>query len=70
MESMPAEGTVESKFGIYKSAVLVQSNKITYYREIEKFSGRFPPSDYAELVNFYDEIYKSDRNRIVLVKKD
>ncbi|MBW7892488.1 MAG: DUF3857 and transglutaminase domain-containing protein [Chitinophagaceae bacterium] len=70
VESMPGEVTVESKFGIYKSAVQVQSNKITYYRDIEKFSGRFPPSDYAELVNFYDEIYKSDRNRIVLVKKD
>ncbi|HEX5027013.1 MAG TPA: transglutaminase-like domain-containing protein, partial [Agriterribacter sp.] len=70
IEAMPSPVTVESKFGKYSASVDVQPDKIVYYRSIEKFSGEFPPSEYNELVKFYDELYKADRSRVVLVKKD
>lgn len=70
LESIPPPVTLESKFGIYKASVSVEENKIVYYRSIEKYSGRFPASDYNELVKFYDQLFKADRSRVVLVKKN
>ena len=70
IENMPPPVNIESKFGRYSASVDVQADKIIYYRSIEKFSGRFPPSDYNELVKFYDQLYKADRSRVVLVKKN
>ncbi|HRO47806.1 DUF3857 and transglutaminase domain-containing protein [Agriterribacter sp.] len=70
VENMPAPVKIESKFGTYIASVDVQADKMIYYRSIEKFSGRFPPSDYNELVKFYDQLYKADRSRVVLVKKE
>ncbi len=45
-------------------------DKILYYRNMKQYSGRFPAKDYNDLVEFYDVIYKADRTKIVLVKKD
>jgi hypothetical protein len=70
VENMPAPVKIESKFGKYSASVDVQPDQIIYYRNIEKFSGQFPPSDYNELVKFYDQLYKADRSRVVLVKKE
>jgi transglutaminase-like putative cysteine protease len=70
VEAMPPAVKIETKFGNYASSVKVQSNKIIYYRYMERFSGQFSPSDYNELVRFFDEIYKADRSRVVLVKKE
>jgi Domain of Unknown Function with PDB structure (DUF3857)/Transglutaminase-like superfamily len=67
-ESIPQDTKIESKFGKYSSSVKVGSDKITYCRSYEHYSGRFPPKDYQELVKFYDTIYKADRNKVVLVK--
>lgn len=67
-ESIPQDAKIESKFGKYAASVRLSGDKITYYRSYEHYSGRFPPKDYAELVKFYDAIYKADRNKVVLVK--
>lgn len=67
-ESMPADVKVESKFGKYRSSVKLEDNSIKYYRHYEHYSGRFPAKDYAELVKFYESIYKADRGKVVLVK--
>jgi hypothetical protein len=69
-EAIPQDIKVESKFGKYSASVKLSGNKITYYRNYEHFSGRFPPSDYAELVKFYEAIHKADRSRVVLVKNE
>jgi len=37
---------------------------------MEQYSGRFPAKDYGELVSFFESIYKADRNKVVLVKKE
>ncbi|MBX3239954.1 MAG: DUF3857 domain-containing protein [Chitinophagaceae bacterium] len=70
VEAQPAPVFIESQFGNYSSNVEIQPGKIIYYRELKKFSGRFPSAEYNELVKFYDQIYKADRSLVVLVKKD
>jgi hypothetical protein len=35
---------------------------------MEQLSGRFPKTDYAEMVKFYDAIFKADRNKLVFIK--
>jgi len=70
LESLPAPVSVESKFGKYSNSLKMSGNKIYYYRKMENYSGRYPAKEYIAMVNFYDAIYKADRNRIVLVKKD
>ena len=67
-ESVPADVFIESKFGKYKASILMDQNKIIYTRSIEQFSGSFPKTDYPEMLKFYDDIYKSDRNKLVFVK--
>ena len=37
---------------------------------IEHNGGRYPAKEYDDLVKFYDAIYKADRNRVVLIKKE
>jgi hypothetical protein len=69
-EAMPQNVQLESRFGKYRTSVKVEGNKIEYYRLEEKSRSRFPASDYPELVKFQDQVYKADRARIVLVKKD
>ena len=69
-ESIPAGVAIESKFGKYKSSVQLSENKIIYDRSLEHYSGKFPKTDYSDLVKFYDAIFKADRNKIVLVKNE
>jgi len=69
-EATPQPVSVSSQFGNYSCSVRVKENKLTYYRTIEHKSGRYPAREYGDLVKFYEAIYKADRNRVVLVKKD
>ncbi len=69
-ESMPQNISIESKFGKYDAKLKVEGNKIVYYRMHEKPEGRFPAKDYSDLVKFQEQIYKADRAKIVLVKKE
>lgn len=70
VEARPAPTDIKSIFGKYKADVEIKEGKIFYYREIQQFSGKFAASDYAALVKFYDEIFKADRARVALVKKE
>jgi len=67
-ESMPQDVSVSSKFGKYNSSVRFSGSQLFYYRNMEYYGGRFPAKDYAELVKFYETIYKADRNKVVLVR--
>jgi len=69
-EAIPQDMKIQTKFGKYSSSIKVMPDKILYYRNREQYSGTFPPSDYNELVKFYEQIYKADRAKIVLVKKE
>lgn len=67
-EAIPQDISIDGKFGKYAASVKVSDDKIIYYRRWEEAASRFPASDYAELVKFYEQLYKADHNRIVLVK--
>lgn len=67
-EAMPPPVMLFSKFGNYSCSVKLVDNKLYYYRSIEHFSGRYNAASYAELVKFYDRIYKADRAKVVLVR--
>jgi len=60
---------LKTKYGTYYSAAKVVGNKILYRRVREQFSGRFPASEKNEITRFFEDIYKADRRRIVLIKK-
>lgn len=68
-EMLPKEVDLKSKFGNFYSAVKLTGNQLYYYRAMEHTGGRFPAVDYPELVKFYETIYKTDRGKVVLVKK-
>ncbi|MEP7374205.1 MAG: DUF3857 domain-containing protein [Chitinophagaceae bacterium] len=69
-EAMPQPVSINSKFGNYSCSVKLKDSKLYYYRSIEQNSGRYPAKEYDDLVKFYDAIYKADRGRVVLVKKE
>ncbi len=69
-EAIPQPVSITSRFGKYNCSVKLSGNKLIYYRSMERYSGRFSSKDYAELVKFYDDMYKADRNKVVLVKKE
>ena len=60
---------MQSRFGVYKMEFALFGNKLTMNRLCQKKSGRFPKADYKDLVKFYNDIYKADRAKVVLVKK-
>ena len=68
-EAVPQDVYIDGKFGRYSASVKVFPDKIVYYRRREESINRFPPSDYPDLVKFYEKIYKADQSRIVLVKQ-
>jgi len=69
-EAMPRDVIIDSKFGKYSAVVKLADDKLYYFRKLEHYSGRYLAKEYGELVNFYDAIYKEDRNKVVLVKKE
>lgn len=68
-ESVPRDLDLSTRFGNYHVSVRLIGNSLFYYRSVEHFSGRFPAASYPELVQFYETVYKSDRSRVVLIKK-
>jgi Domain of Unknown Function with PDB structure (DUF3857)/Transglutaminase-like superfamily len=69
-ENIPKDISLETKFGKFISTVKISDDTIIYYRFMEQYSGRFPSKKFTELVKFYDQVYKSDRARLVLVKSE
>ncbi|MFY0255027.1 DUF3857 domain-containing transglutaminase family protein [Chitinophaga sp. 30R24] len=69
-ESIPAPVSYISKFGAYTNSIVIQGNTLSYIRKLERKAGTFPAADFPELMKFYATIYKSDRNRLVLLKEE
>lgn len=70
VEALPSGVNLQNKFGQYKISYKVEDNQIMMTRLFERKAGRFPASDYKELLKMYGDMYKADRGKIVLVKKD
>lgn len=69
-EAMPKDVSIEGRFGQYRSSVRFDGDKLVYRRYRQQTAGRFPPSEYTALVKFYEQLYQSDNQRVVLVKKE
>jgi hypothetical protein len=69
LEAVPQDVALKTKFGTYSCTTKLDGNKIIYRRTREQFRGRFPAKDQQELSKFFEDIYKADRARMVLVKK-
>jgi hypothetical protein len=68
VESPFHDTKIETKFGTFNAFAKVMPDKIIYYRKQVFYSGRFPAKDYAELVHYYERVYKADHTKVVLVK--
>jgi hypothetical protein len=69
-ESIPKDVFILSKFGKYSCSVKFTDDKIIYYRSMEQYAGRFPAKEYSDMVAYFEQIYKADRSKVVLVRKD
>lgn len=69
-ESLPREINLTTSFGEYKSNVVLQGDQLVYTRRLVLNKGRFPAADYNKLVKFYDQVYKADRAKVVLIKPE
>jgi transglutaminase-like putative cysteine protease len=70
VEAMPQAVQLKTQFGTYNSSVVLKDNRVIYIRKQVYAAGKFPSSDYKSFVNYFSEIYKADRNKMVLVKKE
>ncbi len=70
LESKSTNLVLNSNYGKYSNRMEIKGDKITYYRELEQYSGRFPAGEYGDVVKFYNEMYDADHTLIVLVKKN
>jgi Domain of Unknown Function with PDB structure (DUF3857)/Transglutaminase-like superfamily len=76
---IPTNYTVESTikpivlktaYGTYSIEFSIVGNLINVIRKNERNQGRFPKEQYGDVLKYFNEIYKADRTKIVLVKKD
>lgn len=70
LEAQMPETSIKTAYGNYTASVKFGGDKIFYYRKMERFSGRFPAKEGTQIAKFLDDVYKADRSRIVLVKKE
>ena len=68
-ESFPPDVHIKTAFGTYLCTTKLRDGSIFYHRRMEQYGGRFPAARYAELLKFYEAIYKADRAQLVLLKK-
>ena len=69
-ESIPANVSLDTKFGSYKASSKVSPGKIIYVRNLQRNHGRYPPADAVALADFFLKIYNADRARVVLIKEE
>jgi hypothetical protein len=70
VEALPKEIHLKTLFGNFDCVTKFENNAIRYYRKLEIFDARFKVSMYNEMVEFYDAIQKTDKSKVVLVKKE
>lgn len=67
-EIIPKELQLDTRFGKYAYKVMMEGDQCVFIRFFESVKGRFTPSEYSDLVRFYDQVYKTDQKKLVLVK--
>ncbi len=70
LESSFAPVSLTTPFAMYESSCTLADGKIIYRRVFEQYPARIPASDQAAVIEFFQEVYKTDRARMVLVKEN
>jgi hypothetical protein len=69
VEARPKDVAIQDQFGTFRTSLRFENDKLIYYRYLQQNAARYPPAEYAALVKFYEQLYESDNQRVVLVKK-
>jgi hypothetical protein len=69
-ESIPKDLDLSTKFGYYNANLIVKPGKIIYIRKSSRNNGTYPSKDALALADYFDQIYKADRRKLVLVKNE
>jgi transglutaminase-like putative cysteine protease len=67
LEHKPEDVNVQSVFGHYKVSVKLEANTVTYIRQVSINRGWFPKEKYQEWVEFYRQVARADKMKIVVV---
>ena len=70
VEAIPKDVKISNAFGKYSIEFKIENESIKLLRKYERNIAKYPASAYDDLVKLYDEIYKADRSRVVLIKKE
>lgn len=68
-EYIPAPVSLDTPFGHYESSLQNDQGKLTYIRHLVIHKGRYAPSQYDDLVDFYSKINKADNQKVILLGK-
>ncbi len=68
VDFLPEDQEIKSEFGVYKTKTIKENNTITYSRELEMWRKTYKPSEYPKLIEFYNAVYKADKQKAVIVK--
>lgn len=66
IEAKPEMAKLESKFGSYFADYQFKDDKLLYLRKFVRNRGTFPPTAYAEMIDFYKKITKADKAQVVM----
>lgn len=69
IESFIKPVSLSTDFGQYTMSCTLKENKVIYNRTFSLFSSRIPVARQKEIVDFFKEVYKTDRAKIVFIKK-
>lgn len=67
---MPKDVSINNNFGKYIITFKLDGNKINVLRVYERFAAKYQAKEYIDMVKFYYDIYKADRSKMVLLKKE
>jgi Domain of Unknown Function with PDB structure (DUF3857)/Transglutaminase-like superfamily len=70
VEAMPKDVSIKTVYGNYSITFSIKNNIIDVLRKNERSEGLFSKNEYEAISSFFKEIYKADRSKIVLVKKE
>ena len=68
VESIPKSILLKTAFGNFSINFIIKDNMIYFIRKEERNEGRFPKSEYGAILKYFNEIYKADNSKIVLIK--
>jgi hypothetical protein len=70
VESLPKDVSLNTPYGIYSIKFRIDNSTVYCVRSMEQNASRFPAADYKKFAAFMNSIYKSDRGKIVFIKKE